>query len=375
MSIEQRGPNSWRITVSAGIDAKTKQRRRIRKTIKGDRAAAQREEMRIMLEVGDGLPTEFSLTATVASLLETWLPVADLSPKTRYDYRLVIDKYIGPGIGDMPLHKLRAVHLDRFYAQMAEHVGPDRIRRAHTILSGALGRAVKWEWISRNPALDATQPKAPDRDPESPTPDEYRHLVAVANDTLLRTAVAIHLAAHLGSRLGEVCGLQWSDLKLDAIPPTARVVRTVGTVPGVGEVIKPIKGNSRRHREPKPLDEATVALLRLWDMATAEERAAGANPHQWVFLAPKKLSFYRPGIMGRDFKAVAKAAGLDHLTMHKLRHYVVAQLRAAGIDIDAISRRVGHSRTSTTTDLYGGPVTEQAMIAARTIAAINRGDG
>lgn len=373
MTITQRGPNSWQIKVSGGTDA-TGKRLRPTKTIRGTYEDAVREEMRLTLQVADTLPAEFAANATVTTLLDAWLPIHNrISESTRYDYRLVIDKHIIPNIGDMPLHKVKPFTLDRFYQQLADDgLGPDRIRRVHSILSGAFKKAVKWEWIGRSPVRDAEQPPAPIRDVEAPTPAQYRQLTKTADDTLLLAAVAIHLAGNVGSRRGEICGLQWRDFDLER--GTVQVRRTVSVVPGVGDVVKPIKGNPRLRLERKPLDPATIDLLRLWDIATADERALGFNPDGWLFVAPAKGGFYRPDCMGRLFSKIAKQAGLPGLHMHQLRHYVVTQLLDAGIDVSVVSRRVGHSRTSTTTDVYGHGVAAAAVDAAKAMARINRGD-
>lgn len=375
MGLEKRGANSWRIEVSAGVDPRTGRRQRVRETVKGDRAAAERREMQLILEVGEGVPAEFSLSMTVADMLRQWLPIAPgLADYTRYDYGLAIEKHIVPSkLGKMPAHKVKPFDLDRFYRQLErDGLGPDRIRRCHAILRGAYKRAVVWEWVVRNPALHATPPPPPIRDIDSLEPSDYRRLSAHAHDSLLRLAVIIDLAADIGPRRGEICGLQWPDFNLDK--GVVKVIRTVAVVPGVGDVVKTIKGNPRRRLEAKPLTPQTINSLRLWDIATSEERSLGANPKDWVFLAPKAMSFYRPDCLGHDFRRLAAEAGMPGAHLHQLRHYVVTQLIDAGIDVDIASRRVGHSRTSTTTDYYGDGVPSSAWTAAEAMERINRGD-
>lgn len=369
-NIARRGHDSWRVTLSAGTNPDGT-RRYVRSTVRGTRNEAERELMRLTLEVGDGLPEHFSTNRTVADLLEVWIPVAKLAESTRYDYRLT-SKHIIDHIGKTPLHKVRPFTLDRFYAKLeADGLGPDRIRRCHTVLRSAFKQAVKWEWMLTNPAINATPPAAPIRDIETLDPAQYRKLAHAANETLFLAAVAIHIAGNIGSRRGEICGLQWSDFDLDA--GNVRVLRTVGVVPGVGDVVKPVKGNVKRRLEPKGLDDATVEMMRLWDMATADHRDI-ANPDGWVFQSPGTGSFYRPDVMGRMFRQIATAAGLPGAHMHQLRHYVVTMLRDAGVDLDAVSRRVGHARTSTTVDIYGHAVSKSNREAAEVMGRINRGE-
>jgi DNA-binding transcriptional regulator YhcF (GntR family) len=91
------------------------------------------------------------------------------------------------------------------------------IRQIHAILSGTFAAAVRWEWIDRNPAGSAKLPKAPHRSPTSPTPGTVAAVIAAARyQQLDLLAVYVWLAAVTGARRGELCGLQWADVDLDA---------------------------------------------------------------------------------------------------------------------------------------------------------------
>lgn len=379
-NIEPRGPGKWRLRVSAGTDPVTGLRNVVRVPFEGTRDEAELELARLLVGVVDG-GAGVGTTKTVGYLFDQWLPVAELAERTRYNYRRSVELHLRPQLGGKQLRKLSTFDIDSAYVRLRMRGATvDQIRYAHAVLSSALSQAIAWGWITANPARNARKPPEPERDVAVPTPAEVRKLVAATGglsdedspDALgrFRTAVAIHIADHLGARCGEICGLQWPDIDWNA--STIRVARTVDVVPGVGEVVKKIKGNAKRHKTPRPVDAGTLEVLHLWDIVTAGERVD--NPDQWVFQAPRKLSFYRPSMMGSDFKALAVEAGLPELHMHSLRHYVVTRLRDAGVDIDVISRRVGHSRTSTTHDRYGDEVPESARQAADIIAAINRGD-
>lgn len=371
-NIEARGPGKWRLRVSAGTDPITGERNVVRVPFTGTRDEAELELARLVVQIVDG-GAGVGTAQTLSYLFDEWLPGAELAERTRYNYSRSIELHLRPQLGQKQLRKLSTFDIDRAYLRLKKAgASPDQVRYAHAVLSSALGQARRWGWITSNPAANATRPPEPERDIAVPSPDEVRKLAGVANEVLFRTAVAIHVACHLGNRCGEICGLQWPDIDFEA--GTVKVWRTVDVVPGVGEVIKKIKGNARRHKTPRPVDDGTLDMLRLWDMATADARAAGANPDQWVFQAPRRLTFYRPSSMSSDFKAIAVEAGLPDLHMHSLRHYVITRLRDAGVDIDVISRRVGHSRTSTTHDRYGDEVPESARQAADIIAAITRGD-
>jgi integrase len=85
------------------------------------------------------------------------------------------------------------------------------IRQIHAILSGALG-------VDRpEPGQSARVPRARPLSPASPTPAAVAAVIAAARDAQLDLLAAyVWLAAVTGARRGELCGLQWADIDLDA---------------------------------------------------------------------------------------------------------------------------------------------------------------
>ena len=111
-----------------------------------------------------------SLAGTVATLLEAWL--ADIEPDrsiyTMREHRRSVELNLAPALGPLRLDRLTAEHLDRFYGALrAQGLGAASVRRHHDILSSALRRAVKWGWLTVNPA-DAASPPGPAAQPRPP---------------------------------------------------------------------------------------------------------------------------------------------------------------------------------------------------------------
>ena len=59
-----------------------------------------------------------------------------------------------------------------------------------------------------------------------------------------------------------------------------------------------------------------------------------------------------PGTINMWMRKVCDAAGLEHRTVHSLRHTNITMQIAAGVPIVTVAGRAGHARTSTTTDIY-----------------------
>jgi hypothetical protein len=56
--------------------------------------------------------------------------------------------------------------------------------------------------------------------------------------------------------------------------------------------------------------------------------------------------------LSKQFARLVTAAGLPKIRLHGLRHSHASMARDAGVPVEVLSRRLGHSRTSTTSDLY-----------------------
>lgn len=126
-----------------------------------------------------------------------------------------------PHLGRLPLGDLRVHHVDGMLdairtanATSARPVGPATQRRIIATLRSALSDAVKSRLLSWNPAGHAKIGKAtrPKVDPWSTT-EVGAFLDSVAGELG-------HLAVFSGLRRGELCGLRWSDVELNATRST-----------------------------------------------------------------------------------------------------------------------------------------------------------
>ena len=356
-SIQRRG-DSWRLVLDAGADPVTGRRRQTIRTVHGSKRDAQARLNELLAEAATGVIRVHD--ATLRQLLTAWLDQTQLSPATALDYRRAVASHIPTPMLDQRVHRIRTHDLDALYAALARKgLGPARIRRVHNILRRSLGQAVKWQWIARNPAIDASPPPVPATKVSPPPVDDVRRWVAACDDQMRVYAV---LPANLGARRGELCALQWDDIDLEHGEITIRRALTEGG-PGVGIVAKATKTNRDR---TVALDTATVAHLRQYRHTRREcALAAGGRMGPWVFATdPLGVVPPRPDSMSRRFSRVRDELGLSHVRPHDLRHFVATQLLAAGVDPRTVSGRLGHSRTSTTLDIYAAFVPARDRDAA-----------
>jgi integrase len=243
------------------------------------------------------------------------------------------------------------------------------IRQIHAILSGAFAAAVRWEWIDRNPAGSARLPKNRHRSPSSPTPADVAAVIAAARELQLDLlALYMWLAAVTGARRGELCGLQWADIDLDA--GVVHIAFSYLVRDG-----QKMRKDTKTHQERNlAIDAVTVSVL-----AERKNHVQALVANIGVKLAPTAYVFstdplgttpWNPDWVTHKVAEVAAHAGMS-LNVKALRHYTASQLLAGGIDLRNTAARLGHGGGGATTlRHYADPVSEVDRRAAAYLAQL-----
>ncbi len=366
-TLRQKRPGYWEMRVEAGADPVTRRRRQLSRGFRGTKKEAERALRDFAREVDAG--RHGGTDQTVAALLKEWVSHAgpSWSPTTRERNRQVIEGHILPAIGAKSLARLRARDLDRLYDRMtAAGSASGTVRKAHAIIHRALRQAKKWEWVAENVADDASPPVVHQQEIRSPTPAQVRAVMAEAA-RFPGFPMFLRLAATTGARRGEVCGLRWSDIDLAVC--ALRINRAVIQVGGA-ITIKDVKTHQGR---TVALDDETAAELAAHgERMRARAAAAGvqlvADP--FLFSEPARSLMldgsepWRPSEASRRWSRVRAAAGVPGLKLHSLRHFTATQALDAGVPLRTVSARLGHRRTSTTSDIYAGFIPASDRLAA-----------
>lgn len=171
------------------------------------------------------------------------------------------------------------------------------------------------------------------------------------------------LSLSLGLRIGEVCGLAWRDVDLDA--RTLKVRQQVQAL-GMGVLdLAPSKTASSRRTLALPM--VAIESLKARRKAQLEERMrAGAdwkgNADDLVFTTVQGKM--HPTTVREVLKETLAAAGLAATKFHNLRHTAATLLLADGTPLFDVSRILGHAQISTTSDIYGHLVPDMTASAA-----------
>lgn len=173
-------------------------------------------------------------------------------------------------------------------------------------------------------------------------PAEQKQLTGYLMKHLNPVTIGILLSLFCGLRLGEVCGLKWSDIRFS--DQTISVNRTV-------QRLRQSSGNSRTilHMDT-PKSRSSKRVIPIPSFLTAILREYQCDGNLYVLSGTEQPA--DPRTMQNRFHAILKKAHLPSVNYHSLRHMFATNCIAAGFDIKTLSEILGHSSVETTLNRY-----------------------
>ncbi|MFG6200445.1 tyrosine-type recombinase/integrase [Nonomuraea sp. JJY05] len=330
---------------------------------------------------------------TLEQWLARWLASKDaLRPSTRQGYATHIRLYLIPQLGRILLHQLGSRDVNELLATLASRLSPTGRRlspatvvRIHATLRTALNAAVRARLIPVNPANGAELPH-----PRRPHPVVWtagrtarwqqtaeRPAVAVWTEQQLATFLtgvaqdrlyaAWWLAALRGLRRGELAGLRWTDVDLQAAELTVAQQR----VHADGQVVIGPPKSAASYRVVA-LDAETVRVLTRHRERQQELSARAGirwRDSGYVFTTADGEPL-RPDYLTGRFRRLVAASGQPPIRLHDLRHGAATLALAAHTDLKVVQAMLGHASIVLTADTYVSVLPEVAHQAARETARL-----
>lgn len=360
-SIYQLPDGRWRAVLNLGyvwVDGKrTRKRKNVEGRTRGEVAA---KLVKLQRDQQQGLPVADD-RLTVKAFLADWL-ARDVQPSVRartYEsYASSVERHIAPAIGHYKLTRLTPRDVQGMVTAVAAKPGCS-LRTAdyqRIVLRIALNRAMKWEMVARNVAALVDAPKVERREVKPLDVGAVKAFLAAVRDD--RHEALFIVATALGLRKGEVLGLRWEDVDLDAATLTVRY--QLQRIAGKIALVPP---KTERSRRTVNLPAFVVdALTRHRDRQLWEARNAGEywqGDGGFPALGTSGLVFSTPlgtpldsANVTHAFHDALQRAELPRQRFHDLRHGAASLMLAQGEDARTIMAVLGHSQISTTMDLY-----------------------
>ena len=182
-------------------------------------------------------------------------------------------------------------------------------------------------------------PKAEKKQLDVLSSEERKKLEQYLLQTGLTIDLAILLCLFTGLRVGELCGLQWSDIDFEN--GTLSVKRTVQRIyrNGCSEVLIG-SPKSRTSVRTIPVPSFLLTLL--------EKK----KRQDFLYLITGKSKPAEPRTMQYRFQKILKLCGIRKVPFHLLRHTYATDCIAHGFDAKTLSELLGHADASITLNRY-----------------------
>jgi integrase len=275
---------------------------------------------------------------TVGEYAAVWLArQPQLQPSTRARYADIIRVHIDPALGRVPLARLERSTVAAWVAKLTgAGLAGATVRHIHRVLAMILSSAVADGRITRNVVAGVPLPRAAGRTKRFLTHEQVAALAEAAGEY----GLLVRVLSYTGLRFGEAAALRVADV--DPLRRRLTVAASVTEVNG-----RMVFGDPKSHHSRSvPIPASLVA-----ELAAA---CAGKRPADLVFTAPEGGVLMLHNWRRRVFDPAARAAGLDGLTPHELRHTAASLAVAAGANVKAVQRMLGHASAAMTLDVYSG---------------------
>jgi len=287
-----------------------------------------------------------SRNITMDKHLTSWLDSAQgrLRPKTYARYKQIVDDYLIPDLGYIPLLKLQPQHVQNLLNKQKD-LKPASISYIRAVLRSSLSQAVKWGMVTRNVAALVDVPTIMREQTNVLNIEQARRFLSAAEGKQFKALFTVTLST--GLRLGEALGLTWDNVDLEN--GVIRVRQAIQRLDGAFHVVdvKTVKGQRDILLFPEVLEE----LRRHKEIVDLLRTRKRWQENNLVFPSSVGTPIWERNIR-RELRQIELEANLPHIRFHDLRHSCATILLAMGIPARTIMEILGHSNISTTMNIY-----------------------
>lgn len=329
-------------------------------------AAAKLKDKRARTDAGRPVQdSRDSLAAFAERWATTTLEASDRKASTKATYRTVVARRIVPStLGAMRLDKVRPTDVEAFLLDLTRAgMRPATQRQTFAVVRAILDAAKRDRLVAENVADDVDRPRSEHTEARHLDPAEVERLLGALAGGRFEAVARVMVGT--GLRRGEALALRWEDMDLDA---GRLIVR--GTLGRVGGALVVSEPKSKRSRRVVGLPPYLVAVLKRHRASQAADRlSAGAEwQDSGLVFTSRSGGPVEPRNLLRAIQDASRKAGLDDVKAHTLRHSAASLMLMAGVPLLTVSRRLGHSSTTITGDIYGHVGVEDDAAAGDALA-------
>ena len=300
--------------------------------------------------------------SSFGQLVDVWLEDMDLEGKlaegTRALYERNMRKLVMPAFENLQLREISVRRVDQFIKRLATKKSYSTAKQARTVLSLALGLAVRYDALRENPVRETARLHKPPSQTMALTLEQVDAIRRAVRswrrapgtpgpppDGQLEQIIEVMLGT--SARIGEVLAIRRCDVDVTVSPATVRICGTIVSPAG-----KPT------HRQPHPKTQKSTRVVSVPSFAAEVLRQRlvavdSSDPEQLIFITRNGTPLTTNNIR-RRLRSVLSEAGIEGVTPHAFRRTVATVLdRASGPDLAA--ELLGHTSSKITKEHYIQP--------------------
>ena len=372
-SIRKRKDGRWEGRYTAGYHPTTG--RQVIKSVLGKTQAEVREKLSKAVRTASTTDVIRAERLRVGQWMEVWYEYyvkIKVRPSSHQTYRGYLDNHIKPRIGHIPLTKLTALDLQRFYRQLltegrvsrieSEHqpkgLSAKTVRNIHQVIFSAMHLAMRQKLLASDPTEGCALPSLEHREMKTLPVEQLNSFLSEARKSGMFELYYIDLVT--GLRRGELLGLKWTDINFQA--HTLRVRRQVSRIDG--KVVEAPLKTKNSYRTISLSDDA-ISILK-----EQKKKHGKSSPYVFPSASGGPIS---PDSVLHMLHRILKRAGLEEIRFHDLRHTFATLALQNGVDIKTVSGMLGHYSAGFTLDTYAHVTTAAQREAANTMGGLLSG--
>ena len=371
-SIEKRGKDTYRLVVSCGYNLDGKPAKHT-KTVHCTKKEAEVELAKFVTKVQSGMVAD-EKSMTFAEFTEIWkrdYGSKELAPTTYARYLGILNTRILPYFSKFKLDKIKPTDIMKFYdmlendtqirrlknnkgERLTKPLSKKTILEHHRLLRAMLHKAVYWQLIVNNPAERVQPPKT--RKPKRKYYDDEQCKILLENleTQEIKYKVAIIITIFTGVRLGELMGLEWSDI--DFRNGIISINKASQYLSEKGVYTKEPKTSSSYRNVSIP--DSVIEMLeeyKIWYDNQKELCGEFWNNSDRLFVQDDGKPMH-PDTVSKWFGKFIRKIGLPVINFHGIRHTNATLLISQNVDVAVVTARLGHAQISTTFNFYVHPL-------------------
>lgn len=353
MSIDKRGERTWRFRV--------KHKRQLytmtyeappNLTGKALEKEVEKQHMIFKADVVAGranLSKDITMNQLADTVYNEYV-LPKLKVSSQQAYKLYYNNYILPEFGDMNLKDIKPIHIQKFANKISKTLSPNTVGCLLACFSKTLAFAEKWEMIDISPYRKIEYERAPNKNNEELLSlEQLEKLINYYNnnETNLMHKSAFYLAIGCGLRNSEIRALTTDDI--DFKTGIITVNKQAGKIRNKKGEIEDAITSTKTPSSNRKIYAPEFVLECLKQYITTLPYMPISKQIFWSYMTKRPIC---KQCLSKRFSVILKELELPSIHFHDLRHLQATILIQSGVNVKAVSKRLGHSKVDITLNTY-----------------------